>query len=200
MGVPGSYALTVTNIGVVPTTAVATASDDIPASLILGAMPAGCTRSWAAGELLDRRGLPGPEHRDFPHTGHAHGPWGDRQHGPGERRRGYRLPASDGALRGDHHHVDHDPRTDPNTNTDRDVDGEPDRDTHRDVDAHRPTATPIATLTPTAPTATPLPPTPPTPTPGESRVPGLTSLGLAAAFLALLGFGLSKLYAKYSGS
>ena len=45
VGVPGSYALTVTNIGVVPTTAVATASDDIPASLILGALPAGCTAS-----------------------------------------------------------------------------------------------------------------------------------------------------------
>jgi uncharacterized repeat protein (TIGR01451 family) len=46
VGVPASYTLTVTNTGSAATTAVATVSDTIPASLSIGApLPAGCTAS-----------------------------------------------------------------------------------------------------------------------------------------------------------
>ncbi|WP_166653773.1 DUF6923 family protein, partial [Tahibacter aquaticus] len=43
VGVPASYTLTVTNTGSAATTAAATVSDTIPASLTLGTAPAGCT-------------------------------------------------------------------------------------------------------------------------------------------------------------
>ncbi|MDC8011447.1 DUF11 domain-containing protein [Tahibacter soli] len=45
VGVPASYTLTVTNTGTAATTAAATVSDTVPASLTLGTMPAGCTNS-----------------------------------------------------------------------------------------------------------------------------------------------------------
>jgi uncharacterized repeat protein (TIGR01451 family) len=45
VGVAASYTLTVTNTGSAATTAAASVSDTIPASLTLGAMPAGCTAS-----------------------------------------------------------------------------------------------------------------------------------------------------------
>ena len=43
VGVPASYTLTITNQGNAATTAVATVTDAVPASLALGAMPAGCS-------------------------------------------------------------------------------------------------------------------------------------------------------------
>ncbi|HJU40254.1 MAG TPA: hypothetical protein VJ724_11825, partial [Tahibacter sp.] len=43
VGVPASYTLTATNTGSAATTADASISDTVPASLTLGAMPAGCT-------------------------------------------------------------------------------------------------------------------------------------------------------------
>ena len=43
VGVPASYTLAVTNQGDAATTAVATVTDDVPATLTLGAMPAGCS-------------------------------------------------------------------------------------------------------------------------------------------------------------
>ena len=43
VGVPASYTLAITNQGDAATTAVATVTDDVPASLALGAMPAGCS-------------------------------------------------------------------------------------------------------------------------------------------------------------
>ncbi|TDR44947.1 putative repeat protein (TIGR01451 family) [Tahibacter aquaticus] len=45
VGVPASYSLTATNIGSAATTAAASISDSVAASLVLGAMPAGCTAS-----------------------------------------------------------------------------------------------------------------------------------------------------------
>jgi uncharacterized repeat protein (TIGR01451 family) len=49
VGVPASYTLSVTNTSTSPTTAVATVSDSVPASLTLGAMPANCS---AAGQTV----------------------------------------------------------------------------------------------------------------------------------------------------
>ena len=43
VGTPASYTLQVTNSGTVATTAVATVTDVVPASLTLGTLPAGCT-------------------------------------------------------------------------------------------------------------------------------------------------------------
>jgi hypothetical protein len=45
VGVPSSYTLTLNNIGPVPTSASATISDTVPATLTLGTMPAGCSAS-----------------------------------------------------------------------------------------------------------------------------------------------------------
>ncbi len=49
VGLPASYTLTVTNTSTSPTTAVATVTDAIPASLTLGTLPGGCT---AAGQTV----------------------------------------------------------------------------------------------------------------------------------------------------
>ncbi|WP_395791875.1 hypothetical protein [Aquimonas sp.] len=49
VGTPASYTLQVTNSGSIATTAVATVTDAVPASLTLGAMPAGCS---AAGQTV----------------------------------------------------------------------------------------------------------------------------------------------------
>ncbi|HJU38005.1 MAG TPA: DUF11 domain-containing protein, partial [Tahibacter sp.] len=49
VGVPGSYTLTVTNNGTAPTTAATTITDNVPATLALGTLPAGCT---AAGNTV----------------------------------------------------------------------------------------------------------------------------------------------------
>jgi uncharacterized repeat protein (TIGR01451 family) len=48
VGVPGSYTLTVTNNGTAATTAVTTITDNVPATLTLGALPAGCTATGNA--------------------------------------------------------------------------------------------------------------------------------------------------------
>ncbi|HJU40606.1 MAG TPA: DUF11 domain-containing protein [Tahibacter sp.] len=45
VGQPASYTLTVTNTGSAPTTQAATVTDNVPGSLTLGAMPAGCVAS-----------------------------------------------------------------------------------------------------------------------------------------------------------
>ncbi len=49
VGVPASYTLNVQNTGTAATTAVATITDTIPASLTIGTLPAGCT---AAGQTV----------------------------------------------------------------------------------------------------------------------------------------------------
>ena len=45
VGVPASYTLTVTNVGSAATSAIATVSDDVPASLTIGTLPADCAVS-----------------------------------------------------------------------------------------------------------------------------------------------------------
>ena len=45
VGTPASYTLTVTNIGGAATTAVTTVTDNVPAGLTIGALPAACTPS-----------------------------------------------------------------------------------------------------------------------------------------------------------
>jgi uncharacterized repeat protein (TIGR01451 family) len=48
VGTPASYTLTVTNIGSAATTAIATVTDNIPGTLTIGTLPAGCTASGQA--------------------------------------------------------------------------------------------------------------------------------------------------------
>jgi uncharacterized repeat protein (TIGR01451 family) len=45
VGTPASYTLTVTNIGSIATTAIATVTDNIPGTLAIGTLPAGCTQA-----------------------------------------------------------------------------------------------------------------------------------------------------------
>jgi uncharacterized repeat protein (TIGR01451 family) len=55
--VPASYTLSVTNTGNAATTDAATVSDNVPAGLTLGAMPAGCTASGQAVSCTVEAGL-----------------------------------------------------------------------------------------------------------------------------------------------
>ena len=59
VGVPSSYTLTLNNIGPVPTSAPATISDTVPATLTLGTMPAGCSASGQVVSCTVPAGLAG---------------------------------------------------------------------------------------------------------------------------------------------